>query len=128
MADWNYSDYQSVADALWVKADKSLGTAGVVAMKKNGNQDQAGGTHFQQYADGTLASVAYDALVNAPGDYWYLALYDEVKSLDSSGRVDETYLGGVAVQTPVKRPVAAIVATATALGLAIFAGRKKRRK
>lgn len=128
MPEWNYSDYQNVADAVWAKADKGAGTAGVVALKKNGDQDQAGGVHFQQFTDGLLAGPAYDAIVNAPGDYWYVALYDEVKALDSSGRVDESYFGGMQVKVPVKRPIAAIVATTLAVGAAVFAGRKRKRR
>ena len=129
MADWNFSDYQTAADALWAKADKAQGTAGVVKIKKNGASalglDQE---VLQQFADGLLASPAYDAVAAAPGDVWYVALYDEVKALTSSGRVDETYFGGMGTVSQVKRPIAPVVAIGLAAGLAVFAGRKKRRR
>lgn len=127
MADWTISDYGDVADAVFAKMDKSNGTAAVIAFGKNGEEPV-----YHQYPDSESASTAYDALVNAPTDRWYIALYDEVKSATPDGRVDQTYLGGVNIETvsvrKIKRPIAPIVATAGALGLAMLAAGGKRHR
>ncbi len=125
--DWAFSDYEKAADVAFAEVLKAGSHSAVVAFGKNGATPVV-----QKFDDSDAASSAYDVVVNAPTDRWYVALYDSAKSATPNGRVDETYFGGVNVTETkvetktVKRPVAAIVATALALGVAIFAGRKRR--
>lgn len=103
---WSYSDYQTVSDAVFSKmilaAEPGAVTSGkpstpiaaVIAYGKDGDSP-----NVKQYSDSASASDAYDALVNAPGQLWWISLYDSAKSASADGRVDETYLGGVNEQT-----------------------------
>lgn len=125
-SEWTYSDYQDVADAEFRKSGAHA--PAVVAVPRNGGLgDNGPKTQLIAYPDSTSASAAYDVLVNAPGQNWYLALYDKAKQPSDPYRVDETYLGGVAVQVPVKKPIWGWFVGLGALGMLGFAVGKRRK-
>lgn len=87
---WAYSDYQHAADDLFASSGNA---AAVVAFDQDGVAPAV-----VPFPDSASASSAYDQATNAPMDRWYIALYDRAKSAEPNGRVDETYLGGLAVE------------------------------
>jgi hypothetical protein len=118
--DWNITQYGQAADAMF----RAMGApSAVVTLGKNGDQPAT-----QPFTDSAAASSAYDVVVEAPTDRWYVALYDRTKAASPNGRVDETYFGGVVPLVTRKRAVGAIVATTLAAGLAVFAGRKRKHR
>lgn len=117
---WNYSEYGDNADHVFAAMQKNQGTAAVISFGQDGKQPVA-----KQYATSEEASTAYDSIVNAPTDRWWVGLYDTVKSATPNGRVDETYFGGVAVTTEKKVKVPAVMGALAALGLLLLMAKAK---
>jgi len=117
---WNYSEYGDSADQVFAAMPKQQGTAAVISFGKDGDKPVA-----KQYQTSEEASTAYDAVVNAPTDRWWVGLYDTVKSATPNGRVDETYFGGVAVSTTRTINKPAVIGALAALGLLLLMAKAK---
>lgn len=123
----NYSDYQKMADFQFTSGDKAKSM--VVTLTKDG-----GKVSTKTYDTSQAASDAYDAIVNAPGDVWYAALYDPNKIVSGEQpRVDDSYFGGLTVDETVTKdedhttliPIA--IGATIALGMLIATGKKAHR-
>lgn len=125
---WTISDYEKAADAKFAAFTAgSPHLSAFVMIAKDGTSVDLVSYGEPSDPEGSykLASAAYDATVNAPGQVWYLALYNA--SAPAPSRVDETYLGGLSVTTVKKGPIWPWIAGVGTAALFFFGlGRKKQ--